>query len=168
MNVSADHRSCISIIVLCFLLFLPLGCKKHKIYKKGDPAPPMAVKDLSGEELLLTQFPQKAKILVFWQEACCSDQLPVNEKIYQKHSGDLVVIGINTGDSAKTVKRVVDSLNIGFPNGIDQMRITADRFGIRATPTYYLIDANNVIQDVIIGSAPSSLLNERVKALLAR
>lgn len=46
------------------------------------------------------------------------------------------------------------------------MRITADRLGVRATPTYYFIDANDVIKDVIIGNTPLSHLEERVKALL--
>jgi cytochrome c biogenesis protein CcmG, thiol:disulfide interchange protein DsbE len=158
-------------IFICMLL-LP-GCEKRKPVSIGDQAPEIAAIDLADQEVKLKQFPGKAKVLLFWDSACCSDQLPVVEELYNRHSDKMIVVGVNIlGDDSlvspkDNLRRVVESMDITFPNGLDQMNITAGRYGVVVAPTYFFIDSSGAVMAKVVGLKPSEIIEKKVKDLLS-
>lgn len=126
----------------------------------GELARDFELKTIDGEVVSLHQFRGQPVMLNFWALWCgpCIDEMPLIQERYRQHNPDLVVLSIEEGTSAVSVGNYVHEAQLSFPvlTGADDV---GRQFNIRAYPTSIFIDADGVIQSIVIGSLSSSGLD---------
>ncbi len=112
----------------------------------GSIAPQIAVLDTQGLVHTLKDFKNQNVLLTFWQSSCapCIQDLPHLAQIH--HSGKATVIAVSLDKHFSAAKQAIRHTAPSLPIYADPDLATAKRFGIRATPTHFLINQNGVIQ----------------------
>ena len=106
------------------------------------------LKDLEGNEVSLSQLKGKKVFLNFWATWCppCKAEMPFIEKIYQEtKDSDLVIISVNVGEDAQTVKAFMNSNGYHFTALLDTENKASAIYNITAIPTSIFIDKNGYI-----------------------
>lgn len=138
------------VLHLCLLSavsFSLISCKDESA-EIGHPAPEIAVFDLQGNTVNLTQYKGKTILLNFWSENCgiCIAELKQFEQLikqYPAHNLHILAINID-GEKAKT-QDVVNQREIMLPVVKDQLKITAERYKLIGTPSSFVIDPEGKI-----------------------
>jgi cytochrome c-type biogenesis protein len=102
--------------------------------KAGQAAPTFTVTDLNGQRVSLASLRGKAVLVTFWATWCgpCRQELPMISSAYHAHRDQgFEVVAINFGDeSADTVRRFWDSLNLQPAPALDPGGRVADAYGV--------------------------------------
>ncbi|MCM0648373.1 TlpA family protein disulfide reductase [Clostridium swellfunianum] len=112
--------------------------------------------DLDGKAVALSDFKGKKVMLNFFATWCrpCLEEMPDMEKLYQEtKNSDLVILAVNLGEDAETVKDFMKKNNYNFPVLLDLKGTAADKYSVSAIPTTYFLDKDgNIIpfEDLII------------------
>ncbi|MGK0290836.1 MAG: cytochrome c biogenesis protein CcmG/thiol:disulfide interchange protein DsbE [bacterium] len=153
-------------------LFLFAGCNREKrVLAVGKKAPKLAVLDLKGNVVKVSDFKNKVVLLQFWQRGCnaCLKEMPELNKLYKKYKKDgLVIIGISFGTSEKYVQKTIKKLKLIYPLTMDQVQITKKKYQIMGVPTLYLIDQKGVLQKTFVGATPMKILEKSFLPLLTQ
>lgn len=88
----------------------------------ADKAPDFELTLLSGETVKLSDYEGKKVLINFWATWCgpCVREMPAFEKLHNEFSDKLVILGVNSGESADTVQRFADKNGFTFPIGLDE------------------------------------------------
>jgi len=130
---------------------------------EGEVAPDFEVSSLEGDYFSSFNLEGEPALIMFWAPWCgvCRGELP---KLAQFYHGDmpdeLQVLAIGTSAPSSDVEQYVEE-NPGtfiFPTAYDANRTIAGDFGIRALPTYVLLDREGTVLLVHRGSG---LMNNR-------
>jgi thiol-disulfide isomerase/thioredoxin len=140
---------------------------------RGDGfAPPLSLKDLSGESQRLESHRGRIVVLNFWATWCgpCVEEMPMLADI-QKRYGDrgVIVIGVSLDeeDSVEKVPRFVQKRKINFPVWVGGTTEDLERFGLgEALPATAFIDAEGRIVGRVLGMLRKRDLRHRVEWLL--
>jgi len=127
---------------------------KMELIKKlaiGQPAPDFEVNDLNGNQVKLSNISAKKTILFFWASWCphCENILPELLKMYDaENTGNIQIVAISIDESDEDLKKLIaenklDWINIAELKGWDGPIV--EEYGIVATPSIYLLDANKTI-----------------------
>jgi peroxiredoxin len=136
----------------------------------GAIAPDFSLVTLDGNSVRLSDFHGKPVILNFWATWCapCREEMPALEEIWQQYGqGDVVVLGVDQGESTAVVERFIrEKVNTSFPILLDRDHTIGDSYFVRSLPTTFFIDAKGFIREIRIGG-PLSLpfLQDRVQKL---
>ena len=106
------------------------------------------LKNLDGKEIYLSQFKGKKVFLNFWATWCppCKVEMPFIEKIYQEtKNSDLVIISVNVGEDAQTVKAFMASNGYHFTTLLDTDNKVSSIYNITAIPASIFIDKDGYI-----------------------
>jgi cytochrome c biogenesis protein CcmG/thiol:disulfide interchange protein DsbE len=131
-------------------------------------APNFELELLSGEKVKLSDFKgRKPIVLNFWASWCppCREEAPVLAKVGKEYAGDVEFIGLAVNDNATDVKKVIESLDITYGNGLDKTDIAA-AYRVTGTPETFWIDKNGQIIDHWIGPIDETNLKARINLLL--
>jgi peroxiredoxin len=139
----------------------------------GALAPDFSLTSLAGETVRLSDFRGKPVVLNFWATWCapCRREMPALEQIWQQGgAGDVVVIGVDQGESPQRVQRFIDEeVNVSFPILLDSDYKVGDAYFVRSLPTTLFIDPKGFIQEIRLGGPLSlSFLQDRVARLQAQ
>jgi peroxiredoxin len=139
----------------------------------GAIAPDFTLVSLDGNSVRLSDFHGKPVILNFWATWCppCREEMPALEEIWQQYdAGDVVVLGIDQGESTAIVERFIrEKVDTSFPILLDSDHAIGNSYFVRSLPTTFFIDRKGFIQEIRIGG-PLSLpfLQDRVMKLEGR
>lgn len=110
----------------------------------------------------------KGKIILldFWEVWCgpCKESLPKIEKIFNRFSDSIIVIGI-TKDDNESSKKFINQKNLTFINLIGNNNIIKT-YGVIGYPKYFIIDKKGIVRKEYLGFSSQieddiiSLLNE--------
>ena len=126
----------------------------------GQVAPDFELKTIDGENISLLDFRGRPVMINFWALWCgpCIEEMPLIQERYKLHNPDLVVLAIEEGSSMASVGNYVHESQFSFL--VLQGTETVNRqFNIRAYPTSIFIDAEGVVQSIVIGSLTASGLD---------
>jgi len=144
-------------VVLLFFL-LALACKdkaeKTSLPKLGTKAVEFNLQDLKGQNWSLDQVRGKVVLLRFWTDWCphCRYEMPVIENYYRKLNKEgFVVLAVNVKQSVQVVEAFTAQFNITFPILLDLDGKTAQKYGVYAIPTNFLIDRQGVVREICVG-----------------
>lgn len=113
------------------------------------------LKDLDGKEVSLSDFKGKRVFLNFWTTWCpsCKLEMPDIQKLYQEtKSSDLVILSIDIGEDANTVKKFITENNYKFKFLLDKSQDVAVNYNITSIPTSFFIDKDGNIISKKIGA----------------
>jgi peroxiredoxin len=137
---------------LIFLLTVCLFTITSNAQRLGEKVPEIKLKSVNGELLSLQSLNGKVVILDFWASWCgpCKSTNKELSKIYKKYKAkglEIFSVSVDT-DSIKWKKAIIDQkltwMQVIDPGGWTSP--TANKWGIEALPTTFLIDKNGVLR----------------------
>lgn len=155
--------------VFFLLLLVPLlfGCVQEENAKPlqlGDIAPDFAVKDLSGNVIVLSNLQGSPVILRFFETNCrfCRADTPAFVKFYNAHRDQgLQVLYIGSFyEKEQDLQTFVKDLGLVFPVALDKQAKLADLYGIRAYPQTVFIGPDRKILAALLGGVGEAELQE--------
>lgn len=119
-------------------------------------APDFSFTSSQGERISLEALRGKVVVLDFWGTWCrpCVDSVPSLRRLHRKYSKDasFVLIGISSDGDEDTWKRFTDKNKMVWPQYRDRDRRLQRAFGVRAFPTYIVIDHEGIVRFQSVGS----------------
>jgi peroxiredoxin len=83
-----------------------------------------------------------------------------------KYNGKTAVIGVNQGESADTVQEFGVRQAISYPLLVDDDNTVNLDYNINSLPTTIFIDADGVVQEVIVGIVNQAVLEDRIEGMM--
>ncbi|MCJ7839421.1 thiol-disulfide oxidoreductase ResA [Lederbergia sp. NSJ-179] len=149
---------------VAFTLYASLTKDKAKI-AIGDKAPDFVLTDMEGNKHQLSEYRGKGVFINFWATWCkpCKVEMPDINSQYNDYKGqDVVVLGINMGDSNLLINSFLDKHDLDFPILKDKSKDVAGDYNIYKLPATVIIDSDGVIVDIVEGQLPEG----RIKAMM--
>ncbi len=132
----------------------------------GRPAADFKLTDLSGRQYQLTSVHGKVVLVDFLASWCepCRAEVPLIEKLHREYK-DLIVWGIDSGESAEVVKKFVRENEITYPVLLSPDKRLIDEYGAHDLPTTVIIDKDGKILQHSVGY--SAEVDEPLRAAVA-
>ncbi len=140
----------------------------------GEPAPEIALPNLDGEAVSVSDFPGKVVLYDFWAVWCgpCVESLPFYQELQDRYREEgLVVVGLHVDDRTPPIEEVrayLEDRGVSYLNLLSTAEAD-EAFRIFAMPTTYITDRDGVIRTRHIGFNPERTpgrLEEEVRGLL--
>lgn len=120
----------------------------------GKPAPQFSLPDMTGKKIDLNEFNGKVMLINFWATWCgpCRKEMPDLEKIQQKYQEkQFSVVAVSLDSDLGHVKAFLKRLPVTFPILHDPEMEVAEKYGVFAYPTSFLVDRKGGIKKYYIG-----------------
>jgi peroxiredoxin len=138
------------------------------------PTPPSLASDfelqnLSGENVTLQDYKNKAVILNFWATWCppCRAEMPLLEETFRLYkSQDFVILGVNVEESEAEVSDYVEEMGLSFPILLDKSGEVADLYQARSFPTSVFISPQGHVLSRHIGELNHVILDRYLTEIL--
>jgi cytochrome c biogenesis protein CcmG, thiol:disulfide interchange protein DsbE len=135
----------------------------------GQPAPPLAVPQLGGGEIALSNLRGKPVWVNFMASWCppCRDELPIMNGYAARYAETgLVVLAIDVREDEAVVDAFIREMNVTFPVGLDGDGTAQADWGAFALPVHYWIDAEGIVRDGALGGIGPDVMAEGLEAIL--
>jgi peroxiredoxin len=114
----------------------------------GQPAPAFTVARLDGTPDGLASYRGRIVVLNLWASWCppCRAEMPDLQRLYARYrSANLVVLGVNQGESAERAGAFARSLGIRFPILLDPQQRYGRVYTALGLPTTIVIDPRGIV-----------------------
>jgi cytochrome c biogenesis protein CcmG, thiol:disulfide interchange protein DsbE len=137
----------------------------------GQAAPEIALKDLSGKAIKLSELKGKVVLVDFWASWCgpCRESLPVLEKLSKQYKDKgFVVLGVNIDNDLAAAQKFLKDVPVSFPIVSDTGKQVAKSYAPPTMPSSYLVDKSGKVHVVHAGfkASDAAKLEAEIKALL--
>lgn len=133
------------------------------------PAPELALNDLQGNPVELTDFQGQWVLVNNWATWCppCKAEMPTLQAYYEAHRDKgFTIIAIDAGDPLPEVAAFVASYDLTFPVWPDTEEAAITAFRNNALPSSYLIDPQGGVRLAWNGAISRSMLEKYVTPML--
>lgn len=117
-------------------------------YQVGSVMGDFTVTDVNGKTYQLSQLLQEKKLVIlnFWYYTCvpCKAEFPYFNSVYQKHSNDIEILGLNHFDSEAQIRKLQSEMGLTFPLASENLGMQQG-FGIQSYPVTVFIGSNGRI-----------------------
>ena len=140
--------------------------------RQGFLAPDFNLSTFGGDTFTLSELRGKPVLINFWASWCppCRTEMPAIQNVYDEYKDQgFIVLAVNTTyqDNLGDTITFAQIRKLTFPILLDRDREAANLYEVRALPTTYFVDANGIIQEVVVGGPMSeTLLQIRAEQLL--
>ena len=120
----------------------------------GEPAPPLALRDLDGRDVRLDAYRGRTVVVNFWATWCapCVAEMPSLARLRERlASSGLEVLGVNLQENAARIRPFAERLGLDFPIVRDHDGAVSRAWGARVFPTTFIIGPDQRIALVAIG-----------------
>lgn len=134
----------------------------------GEFPPEIALEDLGGNMVRLSDYRGKVVLVNFWASWCppCKEELPGFQTVFLAYQDKgFVIIAVSIDDLTPSV---VDELGLLFPVVVSNKRVTRDYGNIAHIPASFLIGKDGKIVKKIKGIYDPADLKRDVVGLLAQ
>ena len=138
----------------------------------GFLAPDFTLNSLTGETFTLSKLRGRPVLINLWASWCgpCRAEMPAIQRVYDQYRDQgFVVLAVNATrqDSLQAAQAFVDEFGFTYPILLDVDGVVASLYQLRAFPSSYFVDADGIIQEVVLGGPMNeALLATRVEQLL--
>jgi peroxiredoxin len=133
----------------------------------GSPAPEIALKDLQGRDVKLSDLRGKVVLVNFWATWCkpCKEEMPAMQASYDKlRDKGFVVLAVNELEDTARVAEHIRTHGHTFEVVMDHNNQVANMYGVVGLPASFLIDPQGIVRERIAGSLlTESRIEEMVK-----
>ncbi len=137
----------------------------------GEKAPDFTLPNLDGESVSLTDFEGRPMLINFWNTGCppCREEMPYLQEVYDERQGsELVMLTINIGQNAATVKSFLHDNNLSLPVLLDTDAAVTQRYGMPGIPTTFFIDRDGILRVKVIGGFPNkTVIDSRLSEIMS-
>lgn len=141
----------------------------------GQQAPDFELANLADEAISLAKQEGRIVIVNFWTTWCkvCKTEMPHVQKLYEHYAGQgdavqLVSVNVTSQEASVVgVERYMQDYGYSFPLALDMKGEAADRYRVTAFPSTFIIDAEGVIQERMLGAISFSDMKKRVDRVRA-
>jgi len=158
------HLPLLIAVAVLSLGIMITGCSNDtpKTATVGQPAPNFTLPDLDSDSVSLEDFKGRPMLINFWKINCapCLSEVDHLQATYEKYdSEELVLLTINVSDGSGTIKQFQQDNELTFPVLLDTEGKAIRLYAIPGVPTTFLIDADGIIRNKIIGpfDSPASI-----------
>ncbi len=140
--------------------------------REGFLAPDFVLQDAQGQTMQLSDLRGRPVLLNLWASWCapCKAEMPAMQEVYEAYEGQgFTILAVNTTyqDQKESALDFSQSLGLTFPILFDLDGEVARQYQVRAMPTSFFIDAEGVVQRMVVGGPMSEgLLRAEVEKLL--
>jgi thiol-disulfide isomerase/thioredoxin len=115
---------------------------------QGQPAPSFAVPELGGAASGLEKYRGHVVVMNLWASWCppCRAEMPDLQHLYQSYkTRNVVVLGVDQGESAQRVASFAQSLGIHYPILLDQQQRYGRVYAALGLPTTIVVSAQGTV-----------------------
>jgi peroxiredoxin len=138
----------------------------------GFSAPNFELTTAKADRLRLSEQIGAPVVINFWASWCgpCRAEMPALQATYERYAEKgLVIVGVNATatDSVAKATEFAALNGVNFPIVFDHENAVNTAYQVRSLPTTFFINAEGVIEEIVIGGPLSeALLQTRIEALL--
>lgn len=130
-----------------------------QVLKTGEMAPDFELADENGNLVKLSDFRGQKVLLDFSMINCgwCKIALDQFNKPDYQFADNIVPLYVNPVDSKEKMEKYLTKVSIPFPvlTNAEEM---GKAYGVSGYPTFYLIDENGKVEDVVVGFSDEEIL----------
>jgi len=140
------------------------------------PSKPKVAEDFAlpmpeGLSFRLSEQRGKVVLVNFWATWCppCLEEMPAMERLWRRHKdAGFVLVAISLDADPKKVPPFVSARKFSFPIAVDPKMAVAERYGVRALPSSFVVDRQGMMAGVALGprSWDDSAAHGLVQAML--
>lgn len=136
----------------------------------GQPAPPLTLRDLDGNEVSLSAFRGRTVIVNFWATWCapCVAEMPSLALLRDRLQPiGVEVLAVNLRENAARIRPFAEGLLLDFPIVRDHDGAVSKRWGVRVYPTTFVVGPDQRIALMAVGEIEwhSAEVEARVRAV---
>jgi cytochrome c biogenesis protein CcmG/thiol:disulfide interchange protein DsbE len=107
-------------------------------------APDFTAVTFEGEEVNLADLRGQIVVVNFWASWCrpCRDETPLLEAVQDNLGDDVVLVGLNTGDTEDDARAFLEEFDVTYTVARDENGAIALDYGVTGMPETFVIDAN--------------------------
>lgn len=120
-----------------------------------EAAPELNLKDLSGNDVKLSDYKGQYVMVNFWATWCtyCDQEMPDLVAFQEKYKDELKIIAVDVKEDKKTVEAYVKEKGINLTVAMDETGEVAEEYYVNSFPTTFFIDRAGKV----IGFVPGML-----------
>lgn len=137
----------------------------------GRQAPSFSVPQLDGAPSELAAYRGRVVVMNLWASWCppCRAEMPDLQRLYETYrSKNLVVLGVDQGESAQRVRAFARSLGIHYPILLDEQQQYGRVYAALGLPTTVVVDENGVVARGFDGPLSFGQMVSAVKPLIGK
>jgi len=155
---------------IIFVLLLLAALHPLSFGQTGQKAPQLALKDLRGRDLRLSDYLGKVVLVNFWATWCppCRAEVPDLVKMQREYKGrGLRVIGVTyPPQTAEEVRQFIRELRINYPVALGTKETKALFDQSETLPVTVVIDREGNFRELIEGILLPEEFEQKIKPLL--
>ena len=136
----------------------------------GAPAPSYTLMNLDAQPDALDRYRGHVVLMNLWASWCvpCRAEMPDLQRLYEKdRAKNLVVLGVNQGESLERARSFAASLGIGFPILLDRDQQYGRAYTALGLPTTIVVAPNGLVAKGFDGQLTFPEMEAAVAPLLA-
>ncbi|MDD4201853.1 MAG: TlpA disulfide reductase family protein [Candidatus Omnitrophica bacterium] len=150
------------------LLFFFIVSMCTALYAQPQQAHDFVIKDISGNDIKLSDHKGKVIFLNFFATWCppCRMEMPDFNDIAKAYPDDVAVIAINVDNEPElNIREFVNEQGLVFPVCVDTQGLSQLYGPIRAIPVTIVIDKDFLIAERYVGARSRDVFEEDIKRL---
>lgn len=143
-----------AVLLLLGILAQPLLSEKPGPLLPGSAAPDFTLASYDGASYTLSSLRGNVVVINFWASWCkpCAEEAALLEAVYQEYREQQVVfIGIAYSDLDADALAFLETHQISYPNGPDEVSSMSAVYGVRGVPETFIIAPEGSLAAVRIG-----------------
>jgi cytochrome c biogenesis protein CcmG, thiol:disulfide interchange protein DsbE len=135
----------------------------------GTMAPDVALADLAGEPIVLSELRGRPVVVNFWASWCgpCVEEFPLLRAAADRHAADgLAIVGIVYDDRSEAARDFMARHGATWPAAMDPGGRVAAAYGILGPPETFFIGRDGTIVARQFGQFSAASLEEKLAAII--
>jgi cytochrome c biogenesis protein CcmG/thiol:disulfide interchange protein DsbE len=134
----------------------------------GFAAPDFTASTLDNATVRLADLRGRPVVLNFWATWCppCLQEIPHLIDAARGYDNRVVILGIDNGEPAATVRTFADDRGLNYPIVLDPTFEITDLYRVDGLPTTFFIDQDGIIREMMMGPLTPATLQDKLATIV--